>query len=238
VVDDASHVDHNEAGLERAEAHFGYCQLEVGKLPSKSPPHMITVISGIPRSGTSLMMQMMAAGGMPVVTDGLRSADTNNPRGYYELESVKALARNPELVRDAEGKAVKIISWLLPNLPKEHHYRIIFMCRPLEEIVASQNHMLERLGKEVPKTPTAEVIAAFEKHLGQIRSWLGQQPNIGVLYVDYPAVLKAPEEHASKICTFLGKELDISAMVGQIEHSLHREKSASRSVSGASPTHR
>ena len=188
---------------------------------------MITVISGIPRSGTSLMMQMMAAGGMPILTDGLRSADTNNPRGYYELESVKSLARNPEVVSQAEGKAVKIISWLLPNLPKDGEYRIVFMCRPLEEIVSSQNRMLERLGKEVPQTPTAEVIAAFEKHLKQIRSWLSQQANMAVLYVDYPAVLNAPEAEAARVAAFLGVKLNIAAMTSQVEQSLHREKSGS-----------
>ncbi len=191
---------------------------------------MITIVSGIPRSGTSLMMQMMAAGGMPVLTDGQRSADANNPRGYYELESVKSLSRNAEVVGQAEGKVVKIISSLLPTLPKQFEYRVIFMCRPLEEVVSSQNRMLERLGKEVPTTPTASVIAAFQEHLAKIKSWLGQQPNIAVLYVEYPAVLEAPEKEAGRICTFLGRDLDIPAMTRQIEQSLHREKSASRSA--------
>jgi Sulfotransferase domain len=196
---------------------------------------MITVVSGIPRSGTSLMMQMMAAGGMPVLTDGQRSADANNPRGYYELESVKSLARNQDVVGQAEGKVVKVISSLLPSLPKQFEYRVIFMCRPLEEVVSSQNRMLERLGKEVPPTPTASVVAAFEEHLRKIRSWLGQQPNIGVLYVDYPAVLQAPEEQAGRICAFLGRDLDIAAMIRQIERSLHREKSGSAGATAPTP---
>jgi len=115
---------------------------------------MITVVSGIPRSGTSLMMQMMSAGGMPVLTDGQRSADDNNPRGYFELESVKSLARNQDVLTQADGKVVKVISSLLPSLPKDFEYRVVFMCRPLEEVVSSQNRMLERLGKEVPLTPT------------------------------------------------------------------------------------
>jgi len=188
---------------------------------------MITVVSGIPRSGTSLMMQMMAAGGMPVLTDGLRSADANNPRGYFELESVKSLSRNQDVMAQADGKVVKVISSLLPNLPKQFEYRVIFMCRPLEEVVSSQNRMLERLGKEVPPTSTASVIGAFEDHLKKIRSWLSQQPNFAVLYVDYPAVLKSPEEQAGRICGFLGRKLDVPAMIRQIEHSLHREKSGS-----------
>ena len=186
---------------------------------------MITVVSGIPRSGTSLMMQMMAAGGMPVLTDGLRSADANNPRGYFELESVKSLSRSQDVMAQANGKVVKVISSLLPNLPKHFEYRVIFMCRPLEEVVSSQNRMLERLGKEVPPTSTASVVGAFEEHLKKIRSWLSQQPNFAVLYVDYPAVLQSPEEQAGRISGFLGRELDVPAMIRQIEHSLYREKS-------------
>ncbi len=188
---------------------------------------MITVVSGIPRSGTSLMMQMMAAGGVPVLTDGQRSADANNPRGYFELESVKSLSKNQDIIGQAEGKVVKVISSLLPSLPKQFQYRVVFMCRPLEEVVSSQNRMLERLGKEVPPTPTAAVVAAFEEHLKKTRSWLSQQPNFEVLYVDYPAVLQSPEEQAGRICGFLGRALDVPAMIRQIEHSLHREKSGS-----------
>jgi len=197
---------------------------------------MITVVSGIPRSGTSLMMQMMSAGGMPVLTDGQRSADDNNPRGYFELESVKSLARNQDVLAQAEGKVVKVISPLLPSLPKHLEYRVIFMCRPLEEVVSSQNRMLERLGKEVPPTLTGAVIAAFKEHLRKVRSWLSQQPNIKVLYVDYPAIVQAPEEQVAKICAFLGRELDGAAMIRQIERSLHREKSASIGISAATPS--
>lgn len=199
---------------------------------------MITVVSGIPRSGTSLMMQMMTAGGMPPLTDGQRAADANNPRGYYELESVKSLSRNAEVVGQAEGKVVKIISSLLFTLPKQFEYRVIFMCRPLEEVVSSQNRMLERLGKEVPTTSTASVIAAFQEHLTKVKSWLSQQPNIAVLYVDYPAVLEAPEREAGRICAFLGRQLDVAAMIRQIEQSLHREKSASRSAGGSGSSSR
>jgi len=197
---------------------------------------MITVVSGIPRSGTSLMMQMMSAGGMPVLTDGQRPADDNNPRGYFEVESVKSLARNQDVLNQAEGKVVKVISSLLPNLPKNFEYRVIFMCRPLEEVVSSQNRMLERLGKEVPPTPTGAVIAAFQEHLRKVRSWLSQQPNVKVIYVDYPAVVQAPEEQIAKICAFLGRELDRAAMTRQIERSLHREKSGSIGTSAAKPS--
>jgi hypothetical protein len=194
---------------------------------------MITVVSGIPRSGTSLMMQMIAAGGIPALTDGLRSADANNPRGYFELESIKALGRNQEVIAQAEGKVVKVISSLLPSLPKQFQYRVIFMCRPLEEVVSSQNRMLERLGRQVPSTPTASVIAAFEEHLKKIRTWLSQQSNLAVLYVDYPAVLASPREQVSRIRDFLQRDLDAAAMVRQIEHSLHRERNAAGETASA-----
>jgi hypothetical protein len=172
------------------------------------------------------MMQMISAGGMAVLTDGQRSADANNPRGYYELESVKSLARNPEVISQAEGKVVKIISSLLTYLPKDHEYRVIFMRRPLEEVLASQDRMMERLGKDVPPVPKDSVAGAFEKHLKQIETWLSEQANISVLYVDYSAVLEDAHREARKINHFLGQELDVEAMVRKVEHSLHREKSS------------
>ncbi|HVI11155.1 MAG TPA: sulfotransferase domain-containing protein [Candidatus Binatia bacterium] len=187
---------------------------------------MITIVSGIPRSGTSLMMQMISAGGMPVLTDGQRSADANNPRGYYELESVKSLARNPEVISQAEGKVVKVISSLLTFLPVQHEYRVVFMRRPLEEVMKSQDRMMGRLGKDIPAAANESVAAAFEKHLKQIDQWMSQQPNIGVLYVDYASVLDDAQREAARIKDFLEYPLDVPSMLRQVEHSLHREKSA------------
>jgi hypothetical protein len=231
-----AHGLRDNQGLLRSTGGRSWTSLNQARLADQLLHLMITVVSGIPRSGTSLMMQMMAAGGMPLLTDGQRTADENNPRGYFELESVKTLARNQEVLAQAEGKVVKVISSLLPSLPKEFEYRIIFMCRPLEEVVSSQNRMLERLGKEVPATPTASVVAAFQEHLRKIRTWLSQQPNIGVLYVDYPAVVQAPEEQVAKICSFLRGELDGAAMIRQIERSLHREKSGAVSATEVTPS--
>src|SRR5579864_9363376 len=118
---------------------------------------MITVVSGLPRSGTSLMMQMIVAGGIPALTDGLRTADENNPKGYFEWEPAKSLKDHPEAIVAGEGKVVKIVSALLKQLPADREYRIVFMQRPLEEVVASQNKMLTRLGREVPAAPTTSV---------------------------------------------------------------------------------
>jgi hypothetical protein len=185
---------------------------------------MITVVSGLPRSGTSLMMQMIVAGGIPALTDGLRTADENNPKGYYEWEPAKALKENPDAIAAAEGKVVKIISALLKMLPASHEYRVVFMRRPLDEVVASQNKMLARLGREVPSTPQSTVFAAFEKHLNDIQRWLSMQPNLAVLYVDHTAVLECAREEAASIADFLGGGIDIERMAAQVERTLHREK--------------
>jgi hypothetical protein len=185
---------------------------------------VITVVSGLPRSGTSLMMQMIVAGGIPALTDGLRSADENNPKGYFEWEPAKSLKQHPETIAAAEGKVVKIISALLPLLPDSYEYRVVFMIRPLEEVVASQNKMLQRLGKEVPQTPKASVIAAFEKHLKEIDGWLSKTPNLVVLRVEHSSVLARPQEEANQVSAFLGNRLDVGRMAQQVERSLHREK--------------
>jgi len=194
---------------------------------------VITVVSGLPRSGTSLMMQMVVAGGIPALSDGLRTADENNPRGYFEWEPAKTLKEHPEKIVAAEGKGVKIISALLPQLPDGHDYRVLFMIRPLEEVVASQNKMLQRLGREVPKTPQASVIAAFEKHLKEIDGWLAKKSNIKILRVEHAKVLTDPKNEAARISDFLGYSLDVGSMARQVERSLHRERVGS--VSPAAP---
>jgi hypothetical protein len=158
------------------------------------------------------------------MTDGQRISDPNNPRGYYEFELVKSLARNPEVMTEAEGKAVKVVSSLLRFLPSGHEYRIIFMLRPLVQVVASQDRMLERLGKAVPAAAKESVIAAFEQHLKQVRAWLSEQKNMSVLYVDYISVLEDAINTASRICTFLQKDLDTASMATMVDLSLHREK--------------
>ena len=171
------------------------------------------------------MMQMIAAGGMDVLTDSQRSADANNPRGCYELESVKTLARNPDAIAEGEGKAVKVISSLLTFLPNRHDYRVIFMCRPLDEVLASQDRMTQRLGRVVPPAPSESVKGAFEQHILQIRGWLAAQPNMAVLYVEYGAVVRDAHAEATKIKAFLGLDLDVDAMARQVEQSLYRERS-------------
>src|SRR3974390_1435088 len=126
---------------------------------------MITIVSGLPRSGTSLMMQMLAGGGLNVLSDGERKADTDNPRGYLEWECIKQLPKNPSLIAEAEGKVVKIISQLLLALPDGYQYRVIFMQRPLPEIMKSQDEMLRRRGTYDPKVDSSPIEAEFPRHL-------------------------------------------------------------------------
>src|SRR5579863_10329465 len=129
---------------------------------------VITIVSGLPRSGTSLMMQMLDAGGMPVLSDGERVADVDNPRGYLEWERIKLLPRQPACIAEAEDKAVKVVSQLLLALPAGHDYRIIFMERPLTEVVASQAEMIRRRGTKGAALPEAALMAGLKMHLNQV----------------------------------------------------------------------
>jgi hypothetical protein len=190
---------------------------------------VITIVSGLPRSGTSLMMQMLAAGGMPVLSDGERVADVDNPRGYVEWERIKLLPRQPACIAEAEDKAVKVISQLLLALPAGHDYRIIFMERPLAEVVASQAEMIRRRGTSGPQIADGALLAALQAHLNQVNSWLKNQGETGfhVCRVQYHEVLTNARGVCEKIHGFLGRSLNLEAMAGQIDTSLYRQRSAS-----------
>lgn len=172
------------------------------------------------------MMQMLAAGGMPVLSDGERQADTDNPRGYYEWERIKLLPREPHLVAEAEGKAVKVISQLLFALPAGFQYRIIFMVRPLKEVVASQAEMIRRRGTAAPSVPEAAMIAGLQAHLNQVRTWLKTQRHLDLLEVEYHALLRSPLPTAEAIRDRLGTVLDAQAMARQVDLSLFRNRSS------------
>ena len=185
---------------------------------------MITVVSGLPRSGTSLMMQMLAAGGMPVLTDGERQADSDNPRGYFEWERIKLLPQQPDCIQEAEGKAVKVISQLLFALPAGREYRIIFMQRLLPEVVASQTEMIRRRGTLGAPLPPAALIAGLGAHLNQVHAWLKNKANISVCRVEHHDVLREPLRIAESIQQFLKCPLDVVAMSQQIDMSLYRQQ--------------
>ncbi len=184
---------------------------------------MITLVSGLPRSGTSMMMQMLESGGLSALTDRVRVADDDNPRGYFEFEPVKQLKDDASWLPRAEGKAVKIISMLLFHLPPEFEYRVVFMKRPIREILASQKRMLERQGLE-PGEDDSEMRSHFESHLEKIGRWMRQQPNVKVYYCNYHKVLAKPREISEDLCEFLGGALDLDKMVEAVDPDLYRQK--------------
>jgi Sulfotransferase family len=185
-------------------------------------PYM-TVVSGIPRSGTSLMMRMLELGGMPVLIDEVREADIDNPRGYYEYEAVKALKRDASWVAESSGKAVKMVYLLVYDLPPGFEYRILFMHRNLDEVLASQQVMLKRLGKT--STIADEKMAAlFRNHLVKFAAWVKERPNIQVLDVNYNEMVADPAPIIGEINRFLGSGLDTKAMAGAVEPGLYRNR--------------
>jgi len=193
-----------------------------GKKPAPQKP--IIVVSGLPRSGTSMMMKMMAEGGLSVVTDELRSADEDNPNGYYELEAVKQMsAGNVAWLSDAGGKVVKVISALLEHLPSEFSYKIIFMEREIKEILASQQKMLKHRS-ESSQVDDAEIEAQFKKHLSVIKPWLVRQPNMEVMYVSYNDMIRDAAPFSQKIREFLGVPLDVSQMARIPSRDLYRNR--------------
>jgi len=185
---------------------------------------MITIVSGLPRSGTSLMMQMLVAGGMMPLSDGERTADADNPRGYLEWERIKQLHTDPGCIAEAEGKVVKVISRLLLSLPSGHDYRVIFMQRPLPEVLASQDQMLRRRGAYKEGANPAAMSAAFEKHLREVYAWLDGKPYVKWNRVAYHDALEHPAEVSRRIAEFLGVSLNVEAMTRQVDASLYRNR--------------
>src|SRR5438132_13860501 len=184
----------------------------------------IIIVSGLPRSGTSMMMSMLVAGGIPAMTDAIRTADEDNPRGYFELEKVKELAKDTTWLAEAGGHAVKIISALLKHLPGDYHYKVIFMRRAMREVLASQRQMLRRRGEPTDTVSDERMAEMFRKHLVEVESWLAKQPNIEVIYTNYNAMLDAPAAPIQTINTFLGGKLDIAAMTAVVDKTLHRQR--------------
>lgn len=185
---------------------------------------MITIVSGLPRSGTSLMMQMLVAGGMTPLADGQRQADADNPRGYLEWERIKQLPKDPNCIAEGEGKVVKVISRLLLSLPAGHDYRVIFMQRPLPEVLASQDQMLRRSGRYKEGTNPTVIAAAFEKHLKEVYAWLDSRSNVRVVRVSYHDVLKQPANVSRTLSDFLAIPLKVGAMEQQVDSTLYRNR--------------
>ena len=170
------------------------------------------------------MMQMLAAGGMPILTDGERKADDDNPRGYYEWEAIKQLPKQPALIDQAEGRAVKCISQLLLALPVSRSYRIIFMERPLPEVLASQAEMIRRRGTTSAPMDDRALLKAFEGHLKQVEVWLKSKPETSVLRMQYHDVLRDPLRASQGIKEFLALPLDSKAMAAEVVPTLYRHR--------------
>jgi hypothetical protein len=185
----------------------------------------IIVVSGLPRSGTSMTMKMLDAGGLNCVSDGVRTADEDNPKGYFEDERVKDLDRDQDRswVRGARGKVIKVVSPLLQHLPADNHYKVIFMRRHLEEVLASQAKMLDRRG-EASDTSDESMVTSYQQHLEKIQFLLRYRPYFDVIYLDYKAVIEDPRSHAEQINVFLGGGLDVERMTGVVDGTLYRNR--------------
>lgn len=186
----------------------------------------IVVVSGLPRSGTSMTMKMLEAGGVPILTDHLREADEDNPEGYFEFERVKQLGQDATWLANAQGKAVKIVSFHLAELPAEYPYKVLFIRRALSEVLASQRQMLARNGRPGGEAPEDQLEALYEKHLREVYAWLARQHYMKVLFLEHRAALDHPLETAKAIHTFLGGEMDVEAMARAVNPALYRQKNA------------
>jgi tetratricopeptide (TPR) repeat protein len=184
----------------------------------------VVIVSGLPRSGTSMMMQILDAVGMDILTDQNRKADENNPKGYYEYDPVKKLMVDKSWLPIAKGKVVKVIAQLLPYLPSNYDYKVIFMRREMSEVLKSQQIMLGK-EKDVSKKafPTG-LNDAFLKQLSRVETWIESQPNIDVLNVNYKDVIDQPTDEVEAISAFLGLEIDAKKVNNVIDESLYRNR--------------
>jgi hypothetical protein len=186
----------------------------------------VVIVSGLPRSGTSMMMRMLAAGGLPVFQDGRRAADVDNPHGYFEHERVKDLEKDPDRswIRQGRGKVLKVISFLVRFLPDDNDYRVIFMRRDLDEVLDSQDKMIERLGTQDAAAEREAMKEAYRNDIVRTRLHCRKQANFELLEVHYAATIDEPAATARAVNEFLGGRLDERAMVGAVDASLYRNR--------------
>ena len=185
----------------------------------------IIIVSGLPRSGTSMTMKMLEAGGMRLVTDEIRTADEDNPKGYFEMERVKDLAKEQDKTYLAEtrGKAVKIISYLLKDLPRNNNYKILFMHRNLQEVLASQAKMLARR-EETTETGDEKMIELYENHLWRVKYLLDHHPHLEHIDINYKEVLENPAKQSLRIRNFIGQDLNVEKMAAVVDEQLYRNR--------------
>ncbi len=189
-------------------------------------PDVTTIVSGLPRSGTSLMMQMIHSGGLPALTDKVRAGDEDNPRGYFELEAVKKTKKDPSWLDETPGRVVKMVHLLLYDLPGDRSYRVVFMTRHLREVVRSQGVMLRRRGTTGADLTPEQLITAYKGQLARIRQWLDEQANFQVHYTSYNDLMADPSASVAAVNAFLGGGLDVDAMLRNVDPKLYRQRQA------------
>jgi hypothetical protein len=190
------------------------------KATYKHYENQIVVVSGLPRSGTSMMMQMLDRGGMDILQDELREADISNPKGYYEFEPVKALYKDNSWLEKARNMGVKIVAPLLRYLDGQYRYKVIFMNRDIHEVIQSQQKML---GKDKEVFPM-HLYNQFQRLLKSVTSWQKVEPGVEILYVNHRDVIEDPETVARQVAEFIGQPLDIGAMATVVDPKLYRNK--------------
>jgi len=186
----------------------------------------VVVVSGLPRSGTSMLMKMLEAGGMKIMTDSERVADIDNPKGYFEYERVKNLEKESDksYVRAGRGKVLKVISFLIKDLPDDNDYRVIFMRRDLDEVLASQNKMIERLGTTDSTAAEEAMKEAYRNDIVRTRLLCRNRPNFKLIEIHYKNTIEDPAATARSVNAFLGGHLDEAAMREAVDGSLYRNR--------------
>lgn len=184
----------------------------------------VTIVSGLPRSGTSMMMRILHQGGMETLTDHAREADQDNLKGYYEYEPVKRTAKDSSWVAGAEGRAVKVIYRFVQYLPSDHEYRVVLMRRNITEVLLSQKKMLQRLNQPGGGLSDEQMARAFMRKMEALEVWIDRQPNMARLDASYNAILAEPAFFCESLNTFLGQGLNVGAMTEAIDRSLYRNR--------------
>lgn len=191
---------------------------------SSSPRAFITIVSGLPRSGTSLAMQMLHAGGIPALTDEQRTPDADNPRGYFEFERVKQIKTDQQWLNDAVGKSVKIIHMLITSLPPDREYRVLMMRREVSEVVRSQAAMLARSGKAGGGLSADKLAQVYAVQMSAVGRWLSEHACFKVMDVSYAELVREPRQMSERINAFLGGGLSIESMARAVDPSLYRQR--------------
>lgn len=196
------------------------------KLFRRNQGEPIVIVSGLPRSGTSMMMKMLEAGGVPVMTDSERTADIDNPKGYFEYERVKDLEKETDksYIQQGRGKVLKVISFLIKDLPDDNDYRVIFMRRNLDEVLASQDKMIQRLGTTDASANEEAMKEAYRNDIVRTRLLCKKRPNFEHIEIHYKASIEDPAGTASKVNAFLGGGFDETAMRAAVDGSLYRNR--------------